>query len=192
MPVMGGYGHDMSSSNDAAASKASAIPAWRRILGLGLFVLHLILPLVALVLVPLLGLPEGVNTVLFGLSLVGGPEVLLIASIALLGKDGVAALMSKLGSTVKRLVRWDAVTRTRYIIGLWVAFVALVLPTVILFFWSESIVQIGGAAGWGFWVLLGSTVVFIGAVIGMGEPLWSRIEALVTWDAEIILPEDRT
>ncbi len=192
MPVMGGYGHDMSSSNDAAASKASAIPAWRRILGLGLFVLHLILPLVALVLVPLLGLPEGVNTVLFGLSLVGGPEVLLIASIALLGKDGVAALMSKLGSTVKRLVRWDAVTRTRYIIGLWVAFVALVLPTVILFFWSESIVQIGGAAGWGFWVLLGSTVVFIGAVIGIGEPLWSRIEALVTWDAELILPEART
>lgn len=182
----------MASSNGSGKQTASSLPAWRRFLGLVLFVVHLILPLLALIIVPLLGLPDGVNTVLVGLSVVGGPDVLLIASIALLGKDGIATLVSKLGKTVKRLVRWDAVTKTRYTVLLWVALVALVLPALLLFFWTESIVGIGGAPGWGFWVLLGSTVAFIGAVIGMGEPLWTRIEALVTWDAQIVLPEERT
>jgi hypothetical protein len=167
------------------------IAPWRKWLGITIFVLHLLLPLLALVLVPLLGLPGSVNAILFGFSVVGGPDLLLIASIAMLGKDGVTELMSRFGAPFKRVTRWDAVTKTRYTIGLWVAAIALVLPTIILFYWNESIADLGGAPGWGFWVLLASTFAFIGAVISMGAPLWSRIEAIVTWDAEIILPEDR-
>ena len=168
------------------------IPAWRKWLGIVIFVLHLILPVLALILVPLFGLPESVTAILIGLSVVGGPDVLLIASIAMLGKDGVTELMNRFGSVVKRITKWDAVTRTRYTVGLWVGAVALVLPTVILFFWHDSIADISGAPGWGFWVLLASTFAFIGAVISMGAPLWSRIEAIVTWDAQIILPDDET
>jgi hypothetical protein len=99
--------------------------------------------------------------------------------------------MSRFGAPFKRVTRWDAVTKTRYTIGLWVAAIGLVLPTIILYYWNESIADIGGAPGWGFWVLLASTFAFICAVISMGAPLWSRIEAIVTWDAEIVLPEDR-
>ncbi|MGI9528564.1 MAG: hypothetical protein ACR2NG_02550 [Acidimicrobiia bacterium] len=168
------------------------ISPWRKWLGIAIFVLHLILPILALILVPLFGFPESVNAILIGLSVVGGPDVLLIASIAMLGKDGVTELMAKFGSVVKRITKWDAVTKTRYTVGLWVGVVALVLPTVILFFWHDSIADISGAPGWGFWVLLASTFAFIGAVISMGAPLWSRIEAIVTWDAQIILPEDET
>lgn len=178
-------------SGSSASTVTRRVPRWRKWLGISLFVLHLILPLLALVLVPLFGLPESVNAILFGLSVVGGPDLLLVASIAMLGKDGVTELMTKFGSLVKRLTKWDAVTKTRYTVGLWVATIALVLPTVILFFWHGSIADIGGAPGWGFWVLLASTFAFIGAVISMGAPLWSRIEAIVTWDAQIILPEDR-
>jgi len=167
------------------------IAPWRKWLGITIFVLHLILPVLALVLVPLFGLPESINAILFGLSVVGGPDLLLVASIAMLGKDGVAELMTRFGAPFKRVTRWDTVTKTRYTIGLWVAGIALVLPTIILLYWNESIASIGGAPGWGFWVLLASTFAFIGAVISMGAPLWSRIEAIVTWDAEIILPEDR-
>ena len=172
-------------------TKSRRLPLWRKWLGVSLFMLHLILPLLALVFVPLLGLPEGVNAILLGLSVVGGPDLLLVASIAMLGKDGVTELMARFGGVVKRLTKWDAVTKTRYTVGLWVAVIALVVPTIILFFWHDSIADIGGAPGWGFWVLLASTFAFIGAVISMGAPLWSRIEAIVTWDAQIILPEDR-
>ncbi|MGI9641799.1 MAG: hypothetical protein ACR2N9_03350, partial [Acidimicrobiia bacterium] len=150
------------------------VPAWRKWLGSAIFVLHLILPVLALILVPLFGFPESVNAILIGLSVVGGPDVLLIASIAMLGKDGVTELMNRFGSVVKRITKWDAVTRTRYTVGLWVGVVALAVPTVILFFWHDSIADINGAPGWGFWVLLASTFAFIGAVISMGAPLWSR------------------
>ena len=163
---------------------------WRRWLGIGLFVLHLALPLVALIVVPLLGLPDGINAILFGASVVGGPDVLLVASIAVLGKDGVTDLMTKFGSVVRWLTRWDAVTRRRYTIGLWVMVGSLLLPTVILFFWNDSIVDIGDQPGWGFWVLLASTFAFIGAVLSMGAPLWSRIQALFDWDARIVFPEE--
>ena len=149
--------------------------------------LHLILPLLALVLVPILGLPSGTNAILMSVSVVGGPDLLLVAAIAILGKDGVSELMSKLGSVVRRLTQWDAVTQRRYTIGMWVLVVSLLLPTVILFFWHSSIESIGGQAGWGFWVLLASTFAFIGSVMSMGEPLWLRIQALFTWDAQITL-----
>ena len=180
----------MSVGEDKLTTPSGRIAPWRKWLGIALFVLHLILPVLALILVPLFGLPESVNAVLIGLSVVGGPDVILIASIAMLGKDGVTELMNKFGTIVKRVTKWDAVTRTRYYVGLWVAFIALLLPSVILIFWNDSIADIGGAPGWGFWVLLASTFAFIGAVISMGAPLWSRIEAIVTWDAEIILPEE--
>jgi hypothetical protein len=79
-----------------------------------------VLPVVALIVVPIFGLPESVNAVLVGLSVVGGPDVLLVVSIAMLAKDEVAELMSKFGSLVKRITKWDAVTKKRYTVGLWV------------------------------------------------------------------------
>ena len=46
------------------------VEGWRRPIGIGLFVLHLILPLLALVLVPILGLRSGTNAILMGVSVV--------------------------------------------------------------------------------------------------------------------------
>ncbi|MGI9616316.1 MAG: hypothetical protein ACR2QO_25600 [Acidimicrobiales bacterium] len=161
---------------------------WRRSVGVVLFVLHLILPLIALVLVPILGLPSGANAIVMGASVVGGPDVLLIVAIAILGKDGVSELMTKFGSGVRRLTKWDAVTEQRYKIGMWVLVASLLLPTIILFFWHSSIEGIEGQPGWGFWVLLASTFAFIGAVLCMGQPFWLRIQAIASWDAQIIIP----
>lgn len=161
---------------------------WRRVLGIALFVLHLALPVLALVLVPILGLPSGTNTLLIGLSFVGGPDVLLIAAIGVLGMDGVTDLMGKLGSVVRRVTKWDAVTERRYRIGAWVLVISLLLPTVILFYWHDSVKDIDGQPGWAFWVLLASTFAFIGAVMSMGAPFWLRVQAIFTWDAEITIP----
>lgn len=176
---------DQSRGDDALRPSAAG---WRRVLGIVLFVLHLVLPLIAMVLVPILGLPSGASAFLVGLSFVGGPDVLLIASIAILGKDGVSELMGKLGSVVRRVTKWDAVTERRYRIGSWVLVISLLLPTVILFFWHDSVKEIGGQPGWAFWVLLASTFAFIGAVMSMGAPFWLRVQAIFTWDAEITIP----
>jgi len=163
---------------------------WRRIVGIALFGLCLALPLIALIVVPILGLPKEMNTVLFGLSVVGGPDVLLIAAVAVLGRDGVTALMSKFGAFGKRVFRWDSVTKTRYTVGLVVLVIAMVAPLIPLVFWESSVQTIDGGPGWGFYVGVASVFVFITAVLSMGAPLWARIEAIVTWDAEISFPAD--
>ena len=162
---------------------------WRRILGIILFGLSLSLPLITLVVVPVLGFPQEINAVLFGLSVVGGPDVLLIAAVAVLGKDGVSDLMGKLGTFGKRVFRWDSVTKTRYMVGLVVLVVAMVAPLIPLFFWESSVETIDGGPGWGFYLGVASVFVFIGAVLSMGAPLWSRIEAVVTWEAQISFPD---
>jgi len=172
----------MSQQSDAAPS------SWRRGIGITLFVLHLILPVIALIVVPILGLPSGVSAAVIGLSVVGGPDVLLIVAIAVLGKDGVTELMGKLGSLVRRLTKWDAVTQRRYRIGGWVLVASLLLPAVILFFWNDSVQDINGQPGWAFWLLLASTFGFIGAVMSMGAPFWVRVQALFTWDADVDIP----
>lgn len=170
------------------ASPAPTVSGWRRRVGVVLFVLHLILPLIALVLVPILGLPSGASAVVMGASVVGGPDVLLVVAIAILGKDGVSDLMAKFGLVVRHVTKWDAVTERRYKIGMWVLVVSLVLPTIILFFWHNSIEGIEGQPGWGFWLLLASTFAFIGSVLCMGQPLWLRIQAIGSWDAQITIP----
>jgi hypothetical protein len=76
-------------------------------------------------------------------------------------------------------------------VGLWVLVVSLLVPNVILFFWHDSITSVNGAPGRGFWALLASTFAFIGAVLSMGAPLWSRIQAVATWEAVITFPEYR-
>ena len=165
-----------------------ASSGWRRAVGITLFVLHITLPVIALIVVPILGLPSGASAAVIGLSVVGGPDVLLIVAIGVLGKDGVAELMGKLGSVIRRLTKWDAVTERRYRIGGWVLVTSLLLPTVILFFWNDSVKDIDGQPGWAYWLLLASTFGFIGAVMSMGAPFWLRVQALFTWDADINIP----
>ena len=106
------------SHNPTAADVAPG--GWRYWLGLTLLVLSLSLPLIALVLVPLLGFPKDVNVVLFGLSLAGGPDLLLVLAIAAMGKENLDRILGKFLPWFKRIARWDTVTRRRYTLGLWV------------------------------------------------------------------------
>ena len=176
--------------SDGAHTEAPRTVGWRRTLGVIIFVVALILPLIALAVVPILGLDESANTALIGISLVGGPDVLFVAAIALLGRAGVEELMAKTGNGIKRIARWDSVSRRRYTIGLWVLVLGgLILPNTVLFFWHDSVRQIGGSPGWAFYVLIVATVAFIGSVLAMGAPFWTRVEAMFDYDAEITFPE---
>ena len=155
---------------------------------MALLVLSLILPLLALIFVPLLGFPKGVNAVMYGLSLAGGPDVLLVLAVAAMGKENVDRILAKVAPWFKRLVRWDDVTRKRYVVGLWVMSVSFVVPLIVTLFFDDSVAGSDGQPGWGFYVLVGSTYLFFAAFFIMGAPLWQRIRALFTWDANITFP----
>ena len=83
---------------------------WRYYVGLFMFVLSLILPLLALVIVPLLGLSPGLSAILFGLSVAGGPDVILVGAAAMLGKENLEFLFSKLGGGSRI---WSSGTRSQ-------------------------------------------------------------------------------
>lgn len=166
----------------------SSMPQWRYRLGVGLFILHLILPLLALVFVPLLGLPSDISAVLFGLSVVGAPDVLLVAAAAVMGKEGLSQLLGKLGPWFKRLVAWDSVTRRRYKVGLWVLAAAVVVPAVVIYVWTDSIVDSAGQTSWGFYAIVASDIAFLVSFMILGAPWWDRIRALFTFDATIRFP----
>jgi len=91
---------------------------WRYWVGLTLLVLSLILPIVAAVLLPVFGFPESVNAVVMALSLAGGPDVLLVAAAALMGRENIEHVLGRTGSWLGKALRWNSVTQARYVAGL--------------------------------------------------------------------------
>ena len=179
-------GSTSASAEDAADTAGSR---WRYWLGLGLLILSLILPILALIFLPLFGFPKSVNAVVFGLSLAGGPDLLLVAAAAVMGKENLQRVLARVGPWLRRLLRWDSVTRRRYTAGLWVLVVSFLLPVVIALFFDDSVVDANRNPGWGYYVMIASSIAFILAFLAMGAALWQRLKAIFTWEAEISFPK---
>ena len=161
---------------------------WRYYLGLILFILSLILPLLALVIVPLLGLSPGINTVLYGLSLAGGPDVILIGAAALLGKENLEYLFSKLGNWFKRLVKWDQVSPRRYRIGVWLFWISILISLAFFYFLPETLRE-GDQPGWGFYVSVGADILFIISFFVLGAEFWGKLGALFQYNAREVVED---
>lgn len=161
---------------------------WRYYVGLLLFIIHLILPLLALIIVPVLGLSPGISATLYGLSVVGGPDVLLIAATALLGKENLAYIFSKLGGWFKNLVKWDQVSARRYRIGVWLLVISVITTFVIFYILPESLRE-GNQPGWGFYVTVGADILFIVAFFVLGAEFWGKIQALFLFNARVIVED---
>jgi hypothetical protein len=161
---------------------------WRYYLGLILFVLSLILPLLALVVVPLLGLSPGISTVLYGLSVAGGPDVILIGAAALMGKENLEYLFSKLGGWFKNLVKWDQVSPKRYRVGVWLLVISVLTSLVLFYIFPESLRE-GDQPGWGFYVTVGADILFIISFFVLGAEFWAKIRALFQYNARVVVEE---
>lgn len=184
--MVDGGGGRLEASQGSAPDEHSS--GWRYRIGVGLFVVSLVLPLIAFLVVPFLGFPDGINAIVYALSLAGGPDLLLVAAAAVMGKENLDRLLKRVGPRAKRLLRWDTVTRRRYTIGLWVLTVAFLLPVAVALFLDDSVVTSDNEPGWGYYVMVGSGVAFIAAFLSMGAPLWRRVQAIYAWDARITLP----
>ncbi len=157
---------------------------WRYYVGLLLFVIAIILPALALIFVPLLGLSAGINTVLYGLSVAGGPDVLLIVTAALMGKDNLQYLFSKLGNWFKNLVKWDQVSPQRYKAGLWMMSLSIFVTLALFYFFRDSLSN-GNQPGWGFYVTVGADIVFIISFFVLGADFWAKLAALFQYNARV-------
>ena len=161
---------------------------WRYYVGLILFVLSLILPLLALIIVPLLGVSPDVSTLLYGLSIAGGPDIILIGAAALLGKENLEYLFSKLGSWFKNLVKWDQVTARRYRVGIWLLVISILTGLVLFYIFPESLRK-GDQPGWGFYITVGADILFIISFFVLGAEFWAKIRALFQFKARVMMDE---
>jgi len=90
---------------------------WRFYTGTAALGLSFVMPLCALF-VPLLGLPTGLSAVIVGLLVAGGPEVMGLVAVALLGKETFQYFIYQVKSTFWDAVMVRPVSQTRYYFGL--------------------------------------------------------------------------
>ena len=137
----------------------------------------------------MLGVSGGISAILYGLSVAGGPDVLLIAAAALMGKENLQYLFSKFGSWFKNLVKWDQVSPQRYRVGLWLMGLSVAVTAILFYFFRDSLSN-GNQPGWGFYVTVGADIVFIISFFVLGADFWAKIRALFQYNARVVTDDE--
>jgi hypothetical protein len=158
-------------------------PRGRLILGGVVFVVGQLSPLF-IPLVTASGLSTGVKSALTGLLLLGVPELAVFVAIAILGKAGFTFLKQRLFAVLKRAAPSDAVSKTRYRIGL-VLFCLPLLMGWLAPYVSDLIPRYGdyhialAIAGDGLLVL---------GLFVLGGDFWDKLRALFVHGAKTQFP----
>lgn len=159
---------------------ASASVAWRTRLGVAMFVVGFAAP-AAIPLVAASSMPAGLKTALSAVLAVGVPEVMMLAAAAVMGKEGFAAMKSRIGRWLKRHGPPATVSRTRYRIGL----VLFVLPIALAFigpYWGS---HLPGYKTTPLWWHIGGDVMFLTSLVVLGGDFWDKLRALFVHEARI-------
>jgi hypothetical protein len=124
------------------------------------------------------GLPAGWKTFLTGALAFGIPEVMALAAVAIMGKEGFQEFKRILWRLVKRAAPPARVSRTRYRIGL-----AMFALPVLFACTGLYLLQIWPQSGFQRlpWLLLGDAV-FIASLFVLGGGFWQKIRALFVWE----------
>lgn len=130
-----------------------------------------------------------VKTLLSGLLIVGIPQLLMVATIALVGKAGFIFIKQQALGKLNKLAPPQEVSKVRYYIGLAMFF----LPFLIAFFgpyvakWLPSDIMDGRLAVG----ILGDTV-FLASFFVLGGDFWDKLKALFIPGAKVRFPESVT
>jgi hypothetical protein len=178
------------SSTPVVAEASSPPPSFRYRLGLGVFIVGNLLAVTGLLL-PLLGFAKGSMVGVIAVML-GAGEVISLASIFFLGKEGFKELKSKLFGIFKRVPSGKPISRRRHRVGctllalnVLLQFAALVFPIA-----SHHGVASDGTfpevlgldrseqLQWFVGILAAAEVLFFAGVYALGADWWARFRAL--------------
>lgn len=159
---------------------------WRFRLGIALFVLSILVPVLG---VPLLGafeLSTGLATSLTAALLISA-EVLGVAAVAVMGKEGFAWIKSRLSAVLRQYGPPNEVSRGRYIVGL----VMFSLPLV--FGWAAPYFgeRIPGFVENPFAFYICLDLLFFSSLFVLGGDFWDKLRALFVHGARAVFPENR-
>lgn len=165
--------------DNTASAMDQPAAAWRLKLGVGMFITSILLPIIGVPLTAKLGFSAVVATTLSGGLLVAA-EIMGIASVAVMGKQGYTYMKKRFFSFLKQYGPLDEVSSRRYTIGL------VMFCTAILFSWLSIYI--------GSWIpgfttnplpyAIGGDVLLLSSLFVLGGNFWDKIRSLFIHSAK--------
>jgi hypothetical protein len=157
---------------------------WRFKLGIALFALSFVPPLLGIPLLAMMELSSATAATLSGVMLVGA-EVIGLLSVAVMGKEGFDYIKSRVFGFFKRYGPPDEVSRGRYIFGL----VLFTLP--LLFGWASDYMDdlIPGFRGNEIVFYVGWDLMFLSSLFVLGGDFWDKLRSLFVYGARAEFPK---
>jgi len=151
---------------------------WRFYAGMTALILSLIMPLFAF-LVPLLGLPVAESAVIVGVLIAGGPEVVGLVGIALLGRNAFKYFTYQAKRAFSAAVLATRVSKKRYYIGLSINMTSWI--PLYLYGYFPAWLPSGDARTY---ILASAGLSFILSMFIMGGEFWEKFRRLFIWEGK--------
>ncbi len=169
----------------AEVAKAD-VPAagWRLKLGVVLFALSIVLPVLGVPLVAVMGLSAATVATVSG-ALLGGSEVLGLVAVATMGKNGYAYIKNRVFGFLKSYGPPAEVGRTRYTIGL----VVFAVPIVFGWLTPYAADLVPGYLGNEFTYAIVGDLLLLAGLFVLGGDFWDKVRALFIHGAKAAFPK---
>jgi hypothetical protein len=151
--------------------------------GIAMLLVSLFIPLLG-IWVANLALPVAVKGLIIGVLTFGGPEVLAVIAVALLGKDTFDAIIGKVLPLLRRLAPHGSVSRTRYTVGL-IMFLLSYIPSIIAAYTPSLLPDVSPSR---LYICLAGDMLFILSLFVLGGDFWDKLRALFIYDARAEFP----
>jgi hypothetical protein len=162
------------------------IPAagWRLKLGVTLFGLSIVLPVLGLPLVAVMGLSTTTLATISG-AMLAGSEVLGIVAVAVMGKSGYAFIKNRVFGFIKQYGPPTEVSRKRYTIGL------VMFSVPIVFGWLAPYAAdlIPSYSGNEFTYAIVGDLLLLSSLFVLGGDFWDKLRALFIGGAKAVFPK---
>lgn len=158
----------------------------RLYVGILILILALAMPIWGSAIVAMLGLPPGLSAVLVGLSVAGGPDLLLLIAAAVMGKETLNAILGRISGWFKHNFRLaENVSKRRYIIGLILFWGSIVAR------WGVSFLKVqpsapNGDMDWGLIILLSFELLLIVSIFVLGARYWDKLASLFRYNTRVV------
>lgn len=143
-------------------------------------------------LIPLLGIPVsrtnwpiGAKAAIIGLLTFGGPELLSIVAIIILGRESYELILEKLKKIFRRIQPSGKVSRLRYHIGL-ALFLLPIIPTYIMGYFPHLLPDTSPMR---LIVSISSDLMFIVSLFVLGGDFWDKLRSLFIYDSYAVFQE---
>ncbi|NOR56383.1 MAG: transporter suffix domain-containing protein [Sulfurovum sp.] len=166
-------------SNDNVVAKG-----WRLKLGVALFALSIVFPVLGVPLVASMGLPSTTVATVSGVLLVVA-EVLGVVAVAVMGKSGYAYIKNHIFGFLKQYGPPAEVSRTRYTIGL----VMFSVPVVFGWLTPYAADLIPGYLGNEFTYAIVGDLLLLVSLFVLGGDFWDKLRALFISGAKAVFPK---